>query len=61
MLISLPQYSYLSKEPFDDIHMRTVLIWVNNPNDLDTIDNMVYDLKQVIDPSSSVKASYIDR
>ena len=62
MLISLPQYSFLTKTDFDDINISKLLIWVKDPeNNRDLIDTIAADLRLAVSDYNEVKISYIDK
>ena len=61
MLISMPQYSFLTEKPVDEIALKDVLVWVDNPKEnKELIDEIAEDLRQNLPDLNNVRVSYVD-
>ena len=56
-LIQIPLWLYITDSVMDDLPLSKVLIQMKDPDDHDTIDEIVYNLSEVIDDSSVTVAS----
>lgn len=61
MMVSIPQYSFLTNRDMDNIALMNVLIWVKNAEEnRDFIDTIAKDIKQALPSENVVRVTYID-
>ena len=61
IMVSVPQYSFLTNNNLDDIALMNVLIWVKNPEqNRDLIDKISKDIDKALSSENQSRVSYLD-
>ena len=61
MLISVPQYSFLTNRDLDDLDLMNVLIWVENAEEnREKIDEIAADFRNILSAENEVRVTYKD-
>ena len=62
MLISVPQYSFLTNRDIENIALMNVLIWVKNAEEnRELIDEIAADFRNILAAENEVRVTYIDK
>lgn len=61
MLISVPQYSFLTNRDLDNLALMNVLVWVKNAEEnRDLIDEIAADFRNLLSAENEVRVTYKD-